>query len=78
MSRQSRLLVAQALQKCPTGIRGLDQITNGGLPRNRSSLVCGGAGAGKTMFGIEFLARRSHARQTPADPPAPADRRPVR
>jgi circadian clock protein KaiC len=50
-------MVAQALQKCPTGIRGFDQITNGGLPRNRPSLVCGDAGAGKTMFGIEFLAR---------------------
>lgn len=57
MSKRPRPLVAQALQKCPTGIRGFDQITNGGLPRNRSSLVCGGAGAGKTMFGIEFLAR---------------------
>lgn len=57
MSKQPRLLVTQALAKSPTGIRGFDQITNGGLPRNRSSLVCGGAGAGKTMFGIEFLAR---------------------
>ncbi len=57
MTKQPRLLVAQAPPKCPTGIRGFDQITNGGPPRNRSSLVCGGAGAGKTMFGVEFLAR---------------------
>lgn len=41
--------------KSPTGIRGLDEITNGGLPRGRSTLVCGGAGCGKTMLGLEFL-----------------------
>jgi circadian clock protein KaiC len=50
-------LAAEALAKCPTGIRGLDQITDGGLPRSRSTLVCGGPGAGKTLLGIEFLAR---------------------
>src|SRR4029453_5264740 len=57
MSKQTRRLAAEALAKCPTGIRGLDQITDGGLPRNRSTLVCGGPGAGKTLLGIEFLAR---------------------
>jgi circadian clock protein KaiC len=57
MSKRPRLLAAEALAKCPTGIRGLDQITDGGLPRNRSTLVCGGPGAGKTLLGIEFLAR---------------------
>ena len=57
MTKQPRRLVAEALAKCPTGIRGLDQITDGGLPRNRSTLVCGGPGAGKTLMGIEFLAR---------------------
>ncbi|HKH68786.1 MAG TPA: circadian clock protein KaiC [Reyranella sp.] len=57
MTKQTRLLAAQALAKCPTGIRGLDQITDGGLPRGRSTLVCGGPGAGKTLLGIEFLAR---------------------
>jgi len=45
------------LQKCPTGIRGLDEITKGGLPRGRPTLVCGGAGAGKTLFAMEFLMR---------------------
>ena len=45
------------LQKCATGISGLDEITLGGLPKNRSTLVCGGAGTGKTVFGMEFLAR---------------------
>jgi circadian clock protein KaiC len=57
MTKQTRPLAAEALAKCPTGIRGLDQITDGGLPRGRSTLVCGGPGAGKTLLGIEFLAR---------------------
>jgi len=43
------------LAKCPTGIRGLDEITQGGLPQGRPTLVCGGAGCGKTLLGIEFL-----------------------
>jgi circadian clock protein KaiC len=43
------------LAKCPTGIAGLDEITNGGIPRGRPTLICGGAGCGKTLFGIEFL-----------------------
>jgi len=45
------------LPKCPTGIRGLDEITLGGLPRGRPTLVCGGAGCGKTLLGMEFLVR---------------------
>lgn len=45
------------LPRCPTGIQGLDEITGGGLPRNRPTLVCGGAGCGKTMLGAEFLVR---------------------
>src|SRR5947208_1036553 len=45
------------LQKVPTGISGLDEITGGGLPKGRSSLVCGSAGCGKTLFGLEFLVR---------------------
>ena len=47
--------VKTALAKCPTGIRGLDEITQGGLPQGRPTLVCGGAGCGKTLLGIEFL-----------------------
>ena len=43
------------LFKTPTGIEGFDQITGGGLPRGRPSLVCGAAGCGKTLFGMEFL-----------------------
>src|SRR4029077_13989376 len=45
------------LPKCTTGIQGLDEITGGGLPQGRPTLVCGGAGCGKTLLGIEFLVR---------------------
>ena len=45
------------LPKCPTGIRGLDEITGGGLPQGRPTLVCGGAGCGKTLLAMEFLVR---------------------
>src|SRR5208283_718122 len=48
---------AARLPKCPTGIHGLDEITGGGLPRGRPTLVCGGAGCGKTLFAAEFLVR---------------------
>ena len=48
---------ANALQKALTGIQGLDEVTGGGLPRGRPTLVSGGAGAGKTMFALEFLVR---------------------
>ena len=45
------------LVKCPTGIQGLDEITDGGLPQGRATLICGSAGCGKTLFGVEFLVR---------------------
>jgi len=45
------------LPKCPTGIQGLDEITGGGLPRGRPTLVCGGTGCGKTLLAAEFLVR---------------------
>jgi circadian clock protein KaiC len=48
---------AARLPKCPTGIQGLDEITGGGLPRGRPTLVCGGPGCGKTLFAAEFLVR---------------------
>src|SRR6201987_1824541 len=47
----------RALPKAPTGIPGLDEITLGGLPRGRPSLVCGSAGCGKTLLAMEFLVR---------------------
>ncbi|HEX6690150.1 MAG TPA: ATPase domain-containing protein, partial [Burkholderiales bacterium] len=45
------------MPKAPTGIEGLDEITLGGLPRGRPTLVCGGAGCGKTLLAMEFLIR---------------------
>src|SRR4030042_60655 len=45
------------LKKCPTGIQGLDEITGGGLPQGRPTLVCGNAGCGKTVLTMEFLVR---------------------
>jgi circadian clock protein KaiC len=47
----------QSLKKAPTGIAGLDEITRGGLPAGRPTLVCGTAGCGKSIFGLEFLFR---------------------
>jgi circadian clock protein KaiC len=44
-----------SLPKTPTGIQGLDEITFGGLPKGRPTLICGSAGCGKTLFSIEFL-----------------------
>jgi circadian clock protein KaiC len=44
-------------EKAPTGIKGFDEITGGGLPRGRPTLVTGAAGSGKTLFGVEFLVR---------------------
>jgi circadian clock protein KaiC len=45
------------LEKSPTGILGFDEISSGGLPKGRTTIVCGGPGCGKTMFGIECLVR---------------------
>jgi len=45
------------LQKTPTGISGLDEVTGGGFPKGRPTLVCGEAGSGKTMLSIEFIVR---------------------
>jgi circadian clock protein KaiC len=48
---------SKTLPKTATGIQGLDEITSGGLPRGRPTLISGGAGSGKTLFGLEFLVR---------------------
>ena len=45
------------LPKSPTSIQGFDEITGGGLPKGRPTLVCGAAGCGKTLFAMEFLVR---------------------
>jgi circadian clock protein KaiC len=47
----------KALLKAPTGIQGLDEITGGGLPQGRPTLVCGSTGCGKTVLAMEFLLR---------------------
>src|SRR5512142_136139 len=46
---------SRTISKAPSGIRGLDEITGGGLPRGRPTLVCGGPGCGKTLFAMQFL-----------------------
>jgi circadian clock protein KaiC len=53
----SNRLFPKQLDKCPTGISGLDEITEGGLPRGRPTLVCGAAGCGKTLMAMEFIVR---------------------
>jgi circadian clock protein KaiC len=59
VSRQNRRnsQSLRALQKERSGISGFDEITRGGLPAGRPTLVCGSAGAGKTLFAMEFLVR---------------------
>jgi len=56
-SRAPRAGARSALAKTPTGIEGFDEITEGGVPRGRTTLVCGGPGCGKTLFATEFLVR---------------------
>lgn len=55
----------EPLLKCPSGIQGLDEITGGGLPRGRPTLVCGGPGSGKTLLAMEFLVRGALDYQEP-------------
>ncbi len=57
MATRRRRTPSAVLAKSPSGIDGFDQITQGGLPSGRTSLVCGGAGCGKTLFAIEFLVK---------------------
>src|SRR3954469_17719108 len=55
VARPRASAVQKTLPKAPTGISGFDDITDGGLPRGRPTLVAGGPGCGKTLFGLEFL-----------------------
>lgn len=57
MPRPNKQKIDNQLAKKPTGITGFDEITGGGLPAGRPSLICGEAGAGKTLFSIEFIIR---------------------
>jgi circadian clock protein KaiC len=54
-SNNQKLQHKYKLPKSPTGIKGLDSITDGGLPKGRSTLVAGSAGSGKTILGLEYL-----------------------
>ncbi len=51
----NRQLARRSLPKTPTGIEGLDEVTGGGVPKGRTTLVCGSAGCGKTLLAMEFL-----------------------
>ena len=51
------------LEKIATGIEGFDEITGGGLPAGRPTLVCGGPGCGKTLFGLAFLVHGASQRE---------------
>src|SRR5687768_1296559 len=56
-SRSSKAKSPYAVDKCPTGIEGLDEILSGGLPCGAPTLFSGGPGCGKTLFGLEFVVR---------------------
>ena len=55
MPRAKPQVVRPSLAKVPTGIQGLDEVTGGGLPKGRVTLVCGSAGCGKSLLAMEFL-----------------------
>jgi len=57
MKKAEDASINNKLLKSPTGIQGFDEITGGGLPTGRPTLICGSAGCGKTLFGMEFLVR---------------------
>ncbi len=57
MARRTTASDHVALLKCPTGIQGLDEITMGGIPKGRPTLLTGAAGSGKTLMALEFLVR---------------------
>ncbi len=65
MKKTQDTLPSFELPKAKTGIQGLDEITGGGLPRGRPTLVCGGAGCGKTMLAAEFIVRGATAMGEP-------------
>jgi circadian clock protein KaiC len=55
--RGARTSVLRALEKVPSGVRGLDDVLDGGLPKGRPTLLCGSAGCGKTLLAMQFLCR---------------------
>ena len=65
MTSLSEAPAGPLLPKAPTGIQGLDEITRGGLPKGRSTLVTGGTGCGKTLLGLQFLVAGARAYDEP-------------
>src|SRR5688572_22268478 len=65
MSRNGRAHSNRAPAKTPTGIPGLDQMTGGGLPRGRTTLLVGGPGSGKTILALQFLVHGARAAREP-------------
>src|SRR5512140_2207177 len=63
--RAAQPLPRETLLKGPTGIAGFDEITRGGLPRGRTTLLRGGPGSGKTIFGLQFLVHGARALKEP-------------
>ena len=57
--RRKKSLERNRLSKVPTGIGGLDEITEGGLPRGRPTLIAGASGTGKTLLAMQFLVNRA-------------------
>jgi circadian clock protein KaiC len=55
VSQRKKTKKSRLIARCPTGVAGLDEITLGGLPRHRATLVCGGSGCGKSLLGLEFV-----------------------
>lgn len=65
VAKPGRRPTLTGIEKVPSGISGLDEVTNGGLPRGRTTLICGGAGCGKTLFGLEFLVNGARDHKEP-------------
>lgn len=55
----------ESIKKAPTGIKGLDELTGGGLPAGRPTLICGGPGCGKTLLATTFLVAGALEHQEP-------------
>ncbi len=63
---QTKSIRPHSVPKVSTGIRGLDELTNGGLPRGRATLILGGPGAGKTLLALQTVVHAVATRGEPA------------
>ena len=63
--KSARVSAGKLPAKAPTGIAGFDEITGGGLPRGRTTLLVGGPGSGKTILGQQFLVHGAQEREKP-------------